>query len=241
MMLFLRNLAAALLLFQSTIINASVITTLNGTSYEWYEVSNTAGLSRTQVEAMLLDSNSDVYGYEYASRLLLEDLFLSYSSWDGVDGWHGDAGVVTGITGLMTDFGGATYTYAGTGVNKSARTVDGYTANYDGYQSLNALYGGASECGDSNYTCIASLHIYYDAVGNSAMALQDKYRGWDSNYSNPYLHFSDRANDTVGSFLVRALEEKINVSTVPVPAAAWLFGSALLGFVGFSRRNKKQG
>lgn len=30
----------------------------------------------------------------------------------------------------------------------------------------------------------------------------------------------------------------IVVSTVPVPAAAWLFGSALLGFFGFSRRRK---
>jgi len=30
-----------------------------------------------------------------------------------------------------------------------------------------------------------------------------------------------------------------DVSPVPVPAAAWLFGSALLGFFGFSRRNKK--
>ncbi len=29
-----------------------------------------------------------------------------------------------------------------------------------------------------------------------------------------------------------------NVSTVPVPAAAWLFGSALLGMFGFSRRKK---
>ena len=29
------------------------------------------------------------------------------------------------------------------------------------------------------------------------------------------------------------------VSTVPVPAAAWLFGSALLGFFGFSRRKAK--
>jgi len=30
-----------------------------------------------------------------------------------------------------------------------------------------------------------------------------------------------------------------NVSTVPVPAAAWLFGSALLGFFGYSRRKKQ--
>jgi len=30
--------------------------------------------------------------------------------------------------------------------------------------------------------------------------------------------------------------DNINVSAVPVPAAAWLFGSALLGFFGFSRK-----
>jgi len=32
------------------------------------------------------------------------------------------------------------------------------------------------------------------------------------------------------------LEASAQVSAVPVPAAAWLFGSALLGFFGFSRR-----
>lgn len=33
-----------------------------------------------------------------------------------------------------------------------------------------------------------------------------------------------------------ATNDPTKVSTVPVPAAAWLFGSALLGFFGFSRR-----
>lgn len=36
--------------------------------------------------------------------------------------------------------------------------------------------------------------------------------------------------NNLGGFLIR------DVSTVPVPAAFWLFGSALLGFFGFSRR-----
>lgn len=36
------------------------------------------------------------------------------------------------------------------------------------------------------------------------------------------------------TFLVKG-----NLSPVPVPAAAWLFGSALLGFVGWSRRKNK--
>jgi hypothetical protein len=31
---------------------------------------------------------------------------------------------------------------------------------------------------------------------------------------------------------------KATISTVPVPAAFWLFGTALIGFVGMSRRRK---
>jgi hypothetical protein len=30
----------------------------------------------------------------------------------------------------------------------------------------------------------------------------------------------------------------LGVSAVPVPASAWLFGTALLGFIGISRRTK---
>jgi hypothetical protein len=31
-----------------------------------------------------------------------------------------------------------------------------------------------------------------------------------------------------------------NVSAVPVPAAVWLFGSGLIGLVGFARREKQK-
>ena len=43
-----------------------------------------------------------------------------------------------------------------------------------------------------------------------------------------------RPNTTTGGFDVDA----VRVSPVPIPAAAWLFGSALLGFFGVSRRRK---
>jgi len=43
------------------------------------------------------------------------------------------------------------------------------------------------------------------------------------------------------SGVVQSLDniEVTQISAVPVPAAAWLFGSALIGFVGFSRRKIK--
>ena len=49
---------------------------------------------------------------------------------------------------------------------------------------------------------------------------------------------------TISGFALNALDPKINsdydltMSAVPLPAAAWLFGTALLGFVSFSRRRK---
>jgi len=47
---------------------------------------------------------------------------------------------------------------------------------------------------------------------------------------NDTVHI-DVANPMQGSYLVQ-------VSSVPVPAAAWLFGSGLIGLVGFARRKK---
>ena len=68
--------AATLVL--STSVNASVFNTLNGVDYEWLELTETVGMSRNQVEAQLNDVNSPLYGYEYASISLIEDLFFSY-------------------------------------------------------------------------------------------------------------------------------------------------------------------
>jgi hypothetical protein len=49
---------------------------------------------------------------------------------------------------------------------------------------------------------------------------------------------------TISGFALNAVDETaasdydLTMSAVPLPAAAWLFGSALLGFVSFSRRRK---
>ena len=49
---------------------------------------------------------------------------------------------------------------------------------------------------------------------------------------------------TISGFALNSIDPKVSsdydltMSAVPLPAAAWLFGSALLGFVSFSRRRK---
>ncbi len=46
------------------------------------------------------------------------------------------------------------------------------------------------------------------------------------------IFFYTDMSGTRGNFI-----DGVSVSAVPVPAAVWLFGSALIGFMGFSRRN----
>ena len=104
-MKYIKCTITAIALVLSTNVNATIINTLNGITYEWMEISATLNMTRDQVEAQLTDVNSELYGYEYASRGLVEELLLSYSSWDGLSGWHGDTNVVTGIESFITDFG----------------------------------------------------------------------------------------------------------------------------------------
>ena len=68
--------------------------------------------------------------------------------------------------------------------------------------------------------------IYIETINSSSIAFV-----WDLGLQNS-SGIEDRGwvSDNSGSW---------SVSPVPIPAAAWLFGSALLGFFGFSRRKAK--
>ena len=45
---------------------------------------------------------------------------------------------------------------------------------------------------------------------------------------------------TSGTFFIDDVSIDVSPSAVPVPAAVWLFGTALIGLVGFGKRNKGQ-
>ncbi len=76
-------------------------------------------------------------------------------------------------------------------------------------------------------------------LGNQQLALDDG--GWESNFAfefpgTTWLYVSDTSD--LGA--MNHLAANSVLSPVPVPAAAWLFGSALLGFAGWARgKNKK--
>ena len=224
-----KNFPAIITLVLSSNANSAIINTLNGIEYEWLELTETAGFSRDQVEIRLTDSNDVLYGYEYASRSLVEDLFLSYAPWDGLNGTHTNSLAIDGVVSMLGDFGQLNYVNYGTQTTVS--TVDGGTVSISEIDRSTAFYGNQSECGIDS--CVALIMVY-DYFGNPVSAYQTDAGGWDATASYVTTHPSDSLGSSKGSFLVRT-------SVVPVPAAIWLFGSGLVGLVGFAKLKKNIG
>lgn len=227
-MRYLKLVLPAIFLALSSNVNAVIVNTLNDNQYEWLELTETVGLNRKQVDDLLTESTSSLYGYRYASRSLVQDLFLSYASWDGLNGYHDDVDVVSGVSSLFNDFG--TTQSVDYGNIYKGTMVDGDIVEYTGSSILHGLMGTSSECGLES--CRALVYLYNNN-GTDVFTHQASNYGWDSKFSSPLRINTDYKHLNLGSFLVR---DAIMPSTVPVPAAAWLFGSALLGFFGFSRR-----
>ncbi len=218
---------AATTLALSTSVNAVVINTLNGVDYEWLKLTETQGLSRAQVELRLADSNDALYGYQYASRKLIEDLFLSYAPWDGLSYWHGDSNSINGVVNLLDDFG-VTYTEPADGVIKDLLLVDFSTVYYDGYSLAFGWYGETDECGTGK-TCYTSSERTYDINGVPNAVYMGRNQGYDSLATGIAKIDISTAHAKTGSFLYRP-------AVVPVPATFWLFGSGLLGLIGVAMR-----
>ena len=221
---------AATMFVLSTGVNASVINSLNGIDYEWLELSATTGMSREQVEAGIAAATpADIlFGYQYASRSLFEDLLWSYGTFDGVNGWHAESELVNGMNDFLTDFGiTSTNTYSPASFND----VHGNEILTDMDIKSQGMYGLEDECyRHLGKTCkFQNIVNLYQGVSTGTVA-QD-WIGWDSTHSNSADFWDDVGSQYVGSYLVK-------VSAVPVPAAVWLFGSGLIGLIGVARRKK---
>lgn len=186
-------------------------------------------MSRILVEQHLSDVSSALYGYEYASRALVEDLLLSYASWDGLNGWHGASAVTSGMDNFLDDFGRLSFT---SGLGGRIDTVDGVTTSFDSQTTSYGMYGTSNECG-SWLTCLGMYSVLSDTNGDATAALQRDIDGWSSTISQPRTTGRTAQSFGTGSLLVRT-------SAVPAPSAVWLFGSGLLGLVGFAKKKTFQ-
>lgn len=102
---------------------------------------------------------------------------------------------------------------------------------YDEFKLNRGLYGLESECGGLAYTCVSEVVLYTDNANNPTMAPQRHENGFAAGAFDPLAINVTQTYQPNGSMLVRA-------SVVPVPAAAWLFGSGLIGLIGIARHKQ---
>ena len=199
-------------------VNAVIVNTLNGVDYQWLELSHTLGQSRTQIEQRLLDSEDPLYGYQYASRKQVSLLFKSYANVFGVSGWYGNPDAVAGVAALFADFG---YTHQSViSWPTSYTTVDGYDVQASNLSDvMYVLHGEPWECGSTNYSCRAEI------THRGTMFYYNTSWGWISGAPGYQSIRNSYAHPSVASFLVAP-------SAIPVPAAGWLFMTALVSLVG---------
>ena len=75
--------------------------------------------------------------------------------------------------------------------------------------------------------------VFFDDLGIDEIAIGTVYNGAIYNNGSNLMIAGNRSINESGQLISTAL---VKVSTVPVPAAVWLFGSGLIGLIGLARR-----
>jgi hypothetical protein len=107
--------------------------------------------------------------------------------------------------------------------------LDSYTLTVDG--SMDVVFEG------SHYGMYGEDLLLTNLNTNDQYHLAEDFNEVLSLGSGEYIF-------TISGFALNAIDDAtasdydLTMSAVPLPAAAWLFGSALLGFVSYSRRRK---
>ena len=175
----------------------------------------------------------------------------------------GDAGVFDGVGELFS-----TYTY-GTNTGNPLQMTDFQTSFdvYDGMDIL-FITGDGEIWGKTKYSDLRSLIDARAGDFNPNIAFDARVNGVEqivmgnvlsrSPYSeDPWITLVGSHADGVNNSLIiwgendfyngnnhsnlknQHLGVNVYVSTVPIPAAVWLFGSGLLGLIGFARRKTR--
>ncbi len=192
--------------------------TVNLSGLEWLDWTTTMGQSRLTVEDDRLSAGGDLEGWRYATRLEFNTLFDSL--WGGTtNGWSDDN--APGADWLATTMGDY---YHG---SDSRRNTGSFV-----------LYGADGDCEpDPRATCFGQWNGPDPDKGDGL----DDYLEDKGFFSAPFgltttgwlQTFVKTAPTTFSaSAIVR------DPAPVPLPAAVWLFGSAIAGF-GFITRKRK--
>ena len=212
--------------------NATIIrnTVAGIENLEWLEFEYTQGLSRDNVEASILITNTALYdGYRYATRAetaLLLDSYYAFDLTDVDDGWR--ISTAWAANEFLNDFG-YTYSYTPDKNNYDIKSLEGKKIKTDLYEQTTFMYGTA----EAEYTLLG--HVAMHSFNEKAKAgYFYQSLGTDQTFETPMYTSRLSFNSTIASLLVR------DVQPVPEPATVLLFGTGVVGLVGSRIRKKKQ-
>ena len=169
-----------------------------------------------------------------AAILISQQAYSATVTWNDVDYSAGINDVFTldvvgkNFTGNV-DGGGVNILYDSTVLNVLSVSVDDYYwdfLNYDGTidntaGSVSSIIVNAFSSNTGDFT-VASVEFQAVGAGVTDLALNDFY-------FNPWAGGGEPISTSY-------INGSVTVSNVPVPAAAWLFGSSLLALTGFTRK-----
>ncbi len=206
----------------AAIIDHGAYTTDTATGLDWLDVTASQGRSYDDVAAQL-GAGGDFEGWQFATTeqfitLLVNATGLATTEIANPYGYVlSNSDLTHDIVTLMGD------------TCADPTCTDPYDIRYTyGWLALPA--DGHQGAGNGEVAIIFDYHDYINGIGTDPRTLF----GYGPDYPGDGRHSpTGTTNPGLGSFLVRT-------SVVPVPAAAWLFGSGLIGLIGMSRtRNRK--
>jgi choice-of-anchor C domain-containing protein len=172
----------------------------------------------------VLPGQTSITGWD----VVVEDVHYMGTFWDASDGIRS-----IDLDGLTNSSGGVSQTFstvAGTQYNVTFDMAGNY-ANLPTIKPMRVSADGQSQ----DFT--------FDVTGRSALNMGWTPMSWlftadDTSANLQFLSLTETLGLTEGWGAALDNVSVLAVNPVPVPAAVWLFGTALIGFVGMSRRRK---
>ena len=172
---------------------------------------------------LALDTNISIAHFDDSDPLgVLRDATGSGSLYDVTSTWNTSTGGSTGYSGVLSsDVTDGATTALFNFNNFNPNEAWGFNVDYDSRDGNEDAVGA-----DMNNALVEVTFL--DPTSGLSYLLESQYGTFNGNKRSFPTDFLDNDGNNVGP--------TESVSTVPVPAAAWLFGSGLIGLVGIARR-----
>jgi len=170
--------------------------------------SNNYGVSLDPISFTITSPGSSIS----AHVMVIEDFFQFGATTSGTDISGSMNYSVNGGSSVALDFNSSNGVFAGTSYQ-----IDNNDLLFNFI--VDSIASGATTVGNGDVVTLWTNNMIFNTTSTLTQAAGP--------YTADLLNFGVGIGFSIGT---------ASVSAVPVPAAAWLFGSALLGFFGFSRR-----